>query len=591
MGLQGAAAESGKAFDWEVTKRLMGYLMVYRRHITISLIAIIFSVVGNVAGPPLIGYAVDNGIRSGNYTLTVVAALGYLLSQAAAFLGFRYQILHMATAGQSVIKVLRDELFAHIQRLSMAFFPTYETGRLIARVIGDVNVLREAISFAVIGMVRDVLIVFGILITMLIIDPALTGVALGVVVVLGVVANFWRIYARAAYIRVREAVADVNAELAENFNGIRVVQAFAREKFNLDRFSGEINKKNMDANMRATLVSSLFFPSIDLVGGVATGVLIYVGGILVLNQQLSVFKLITFVLYIEQFFFPIRLLAQRYNVLQATMAAGEKIFWLLDQPTEIQDAPNAYPLPQVTGHVRFEGVGLAYVPGQPVLHNINLDVPSGATVALVGHTGAGKTSMVKLLSRFYDTTSGRVLVDGHDVRDVSLSSLRSQIGIVLQQNFLFSGSIFDNIRYGRLDASEAEVMQAAAAVGAHEFITLLEKGYHSEVEEGGVMLSVGQRQLIAFARALLADPRILILDEATSNIDTRTERLIQAALQKLLHGRTSFVIAHRLSTVTKADIIVVMDHGVIKEQGTHTELLAQKGIYYRLYSMSYQASA
>jgi ATP-binding cassette subfamily B protein/subfamily B ATP-binding cassette protein MsbA len=589
MGLHGAANETGKAFDWRVTKRLIGYITVYRHHIGISFLAMLFTVGANIVGPPMIGYAVDSGIQEGDLRLTVIAALGYLVVQALGFFAFRVQLMNMAIAGQSVIRVLRDELFTHIQHLSLSFFPTYETGRLIARVIGDVNVLREVITFSVVGIFRDFFIIIGMLIAMLIIDPALTLVAVGVVVVLGTIANFWRVYARRAYVRVRDAVTDVNAELAENFNGIRIVQAYAREKFNHQNFAGNINKKNLDANLRATLVASLFFPSIDLVGGVATGALIYFGGNLVLNDQLSVFKLITFVLYIEQFFFPIRLMAQRYNVFQATMAAGDKIFSLLDQPVVIEDKPDAIELSRVAGHVQFEDVGLAYVDDQPVLHNINLEVPAGATVALVGHTGAGKTSIVKLISRFYDTTSGRILVDGHDIRAVTLNSLRGQIGTVLQQTFLFSGTIMDNIRYGRLNATDEEVIAAARAIGAHEFICQMEKGYQSQVEEGGVMLSVGQRQLLAFARALLADPRILILDEATSSIDTRTEQIIQSALQELLKGRTSFVIAHRLSTITAADLIVVMDHGEIKEQGTHEALLAQRGIYFKLYTMTYAA--
>lgn len=587
MALSGAAAEQGKAFDWQIAKRLFSYLKPYRRNIFRAVAAMLVSVAATVAGPPMIGYAVDEGIQAHNYSLTFAFAVAYLVIEATGFLGFRFQLWNMAIVGQSVIRVLRDDLFSHIQKLALSFFPTYENGRIIARVIGDVNVLREAINFSVVGVFRDSFIVTGILISMLVIDWRLTIIAVLVVSALGLLANTWRIYARRAYIRVRETVADVNAELAENFSGVRVVQAYARERYNHQRFVEHINKINLDANLHATKVTSFFFPSIDLVGGAATGALIYFGGILVLNDQLSVFKLITFVLYIDQFFFPIRLLAQRYNVFQATIAAGDKIFWLLDQPVLIQDKETAYPIGEIKGHVRLEDVTLEYVVGQPVLHGINLDVPAGSTVALVGHTGAGKTSIVKLIARFYDVSSGRVTIDGHDVRDVTLNSLRSQIGMVLQQNFLFAGSIMDNIRYGQLNASDEEVIAAAQAVGAHDFIMELDQGYQSEIEEGGALLSVGQRQLIAFARALLADPRILILDEATSNIDTRTEKVIQTALGRLLKGRTSFVIAHRLSTVVNADLIVVMDHGRIKEQGTHEELLALRGIYYKLYSMAY----
>lgn len=588
--MKGASVETGKAFDWEVTRRIGGYLKPYKKNIVISLIGMALAVLSTVAGPPIIGLAVDEGLKQDNFGVVIWASAGYLVLQAAGFIGLRLQIYIMAVAGQGIIQTLRDQLFTHIQRLPLAFFSTYETGRIIARIIGDVNVLREAISFAVIGALRDMFIVLGMIVTMLLLDPALTVVSIAVVVLLSVLANYWRIYARKAYIKVRETNADVNAELAENINGIRVVKAYSRENYNLNRFKNQINRSHLDANLEATRVASLFFPSIDLVGGMATGTLIYIGGTMVLNHDISVGNLITFVLYVEQFFFPIRQIAMRYNTFQATMAAGEKIFWLLDRPVEIKDTDNAVPLPPIEGHIQFEDVSLSYSKDDyEALTHVDLDVPAGSTVALVGHTGAGKTSMVKLLSRFYDPSGGRVLVDGYNIQEVTLDSLRSQMGVVLQQPFLFAGTIMDNIRYGRLDATDDQIIEAAKAVGAHEFIVALENGYQTEVAEGGVSLSVGQRQLLSFARALLADPRILILDEATSSIDTRTEQVIQQALKRLLKGRTSFVIAHRLSTITSADIIVVMDHGKIIEAGSHHELLRRKGAYYHLYSMTYAA--
>lgn len=588
--MKGASVETGKAFDWEVTRRIGGYLKPYKKNIVISLIGMALAVLSTVAGPPIIGLAVDEGLKQDNFGVVIWASAGYLVLQAAGFVGLRLQIYIMAVAGQGIIQTLRDQLFTHIQRLPLAFFSTYETGRIIARIIGDVNVLREAISFAVIGALRDMFIVLGMIVTMLLLDPALTVVSIAVVVLLSVLANYWRIYARKAYIKVRETNADVNAELAENINGIRVVKAYSREKYNLNRFKNQINRSHLDANLEATRVASLFFPSIDLVGGIATGTLIYIGGTMVLNRDISVGNLITFVLYVEQFFFPIRQIAMRYNTFQATMAAGEKIFWLLDRPVEIKDTDNAVPLPPIEGHIQFEDVSLSYSKDDyEALTHVDLDVPAGSTVALVGHTGAGKTSMVKLLSRFYDPSGGRVLVDGYNIQEVTLDSLRSQMGVVLQQPFLFAGTIMDNIRYGRLDATDDQIIEAAKAVGAHEFIVALENGYQTEVAEGGVSLSVGQRQLLSFARALLAAPRILILDEATSSIDTRTEQVIQQALKRLLKGRTSFVIAHRLSTITSADIIVVMDHGKIIEAGSHHELLRRKGAYYHLYSMTYAA--
>ena len=587
MGLRGAAGESGKAFDWEVTKRLFGYLSPHKKHIGVAAGAMLLTVAANIVGPLLIGWAIDEGIEKSNLSLIGFGVLGYVVIQILGLLGFRIQIMNMAIAGQRVIQTLRDELFAKIQNFSISFFSDYETGRLIARVISDVNVLREAINFAVIGTARDLLILIGILISMAFINVPLMLVALTSLVVLIIIANFWRIFARKAYVRVRETNATVNAELSEAFSGVRVTQAYAREEYNYNRFTQDLNLNNRNANFQAATVAALFFPGIELVGGVTTGALIYVGGNLVLNENITAGVLVTFVLYIDQFFFPIRMLAQRYNVFQAVMAAGDKIFHLLDRPIEIQDVPNAIELPQIEGHVQFEDVHFTYGGSEEVLKSINLDVAAGSRVALVGHTGAGKTTIIKLLSRFYDIDSGELMIDGHDVRSVTQQSLRRQIGVVLQETHLFSGDVMENIRYGRLDATDEEVISAAKAVDAHDFVMRLEDGYHTEIREGGALLSSGQRQLLSFARALLANPRILILDEATSSIDTQTEKIIQKALDNLLKGRTSFVIAHRLSTIVNSDLIVVMDHGEIIERGTHQELLHQKGAYYNLYTMAY----
>jgi ATP-binding cassette subfamily B multidrug efflux pump len=616
MGMMGAAvAEADKVFDWAVTKRLLGYLAPYGRNVRTALAGALMTVIGYIVGPPLIGFAVDEGILKGNWQYVLLGVIAYLTLDGAAQLGFHIQVLNMSFAGQRVIQKLRDELFTHIQRLSLSFFSSYETGKLIARVIGDVNVLREAITFAVVGAVRDVLILFGILAAMLFISLPLTLIALVVVAVVTIMANYWRIYARKAYNWQRETNSANNAELSEAFNAIRVTQAYARQAYNYRRFAEQINRAHLKSSLRATWVASLFFPGIELVGGVALGALIYIGGSLVLEQTISVATLLTFVLYIEQLFFPIRMLAQRYNIFQAVMAAGGKIFALMDTPLDIQDAPDAIELPPIKGHVRFEDVSFAYPPLRvserhkqrgangnrhdaadslsdqrtppAVLRHVTLDVPAGATVALVGHTGAGKTSIVKLLARFYEVSEGRITVDGYDIRKVTQESLRRQMGVVVQETHLFSGTVMDNIRYGRLDAPDEDVIEAAKAVGADAFISKLEHGYYTEVREGGALLSAGQKQLIAFARALLADPRILILDEATSNIDTQTERVIQEALRRLLKGRTSFVIAHRLSTIINADLIVVMDHGMVVEQGTHAELLAKGGLYRDLYTMAY----
>jgi ATP-binding cassette subfamily B protein/subfamily B ATP-binding cassette protein MsbA len=593
MGMMGAASEAGKGFDWQVTKRLLSYLKPYRRNLVIAVSAMLFTVAAAIIGPRLIGIAVERGVQDGNIALIGVAVFGYLLGEGLGLLGFRIQIANMAVAGQRVIQKLRDELFSHIQYLSMSFFSTYETGRIIARVIGDVNVLRETLTWAVVGTMRDILILVGVLISMVLLNLPLTGVMLVVIVALVTVANFWRIYARKAYIATREANAKVNAELSEAFHGVRVTQAFSRERFNYQRFTDKLNHDLRQTNMKTALIAGLFFPSIELIGGAAIGALIVVGGTLALQGQLSVAVLITFVLYVDQIFFPIRMLAQRYNMFQAVMAAGDKIFTLMDTPIEIKDAPGAVDLPRIRGEVRFEQVDFRYTSGDNasdtdlVLNGINLHVPAGATVAFVGHTGAGKSSMIKLIMRFHDVTGGRLTIDGLDVRGVTQRSLRSQIGVVLQETHLFAGTVMDNIRYGRLEATDAQVIEAATAVGAHDFISKLEHGYQTEIKEGGALLSAGQKQLLSFARALLADPRLLILDEATASIDTQTEKQIQAALKRLLTGRTSFVIAHRLSTITSADLIVVMEHGRIIEQGTHQDLLALGGVYHNLYAMAY----
>ena len=573
-------------FDRDVTARLFSYLKPHRRELTIAIVMMMFSVTANVASPPLIGWAIDEGISKQDMSILFIAVIGFVIIQLLGFIGFRVQLRHMSVIGQTIINTLRNQLFDHIQYLSIGFFAEYEVGRLIARVISDVNVVREAVTFAAVGTIREVLMLFGIIISMFLINVPLTAVAFTAMIVLMLIANFWRIHARAAYLRVSDTNAKVYAELSEAFSGVRVTQAFARQQHNRQRFTGDINMASRRAAERATLIGSLFHPAVEMIGGVATGTLIFVGGTLLLDERISVGVLLAFILYIQQFFFPIRMLARRFNLLQNVIASGYRIFKLMDFPVEIRDDINADRLPDIQGHIRFEDVSFRYAAdGEMVLKNINLDVRPGSRVAFVGHTGAGKTTMVKLIMRFYDTTSGRVTVDGQDIKYITQNSLRRQIGVVPQDTHLFSGSVLDNIRYGRLDAMDEEVVAAAKAVGAHHFITELPDGYLTDIKEGGAVLSTGQRQLLAFARALLADPRVLILDEATSNIDTQTERQIQQALEHLLLGRTSFVIAHRLSTITSADLIVVMDHGEIIEMGNHHELLELEGTYHQLFTL------
>ena len=399
----------------------------------------------------------------------------------------------------------------------------------------------------------------------------------------------FRSVARKNYRKVRAAVSWTNSVLAESVNGVRVVQAFSRQERNYKTFKEYVNRYFYETSLDAAKVASVFTPVVDILGAIATSLVVYVGGAAVLGESITPGVLIAFVLYVDRFFEPIRDLSRRFDTLQSTMAGGERILELLNTPVDVQDAENAKEMESIVGGVRFENVTFHYSDDPTlVLDQINLDVKAGETVALVGETGAGKTTIVKLLTRFHDPTDGCVRVDGVDLHDVTQQSLRRQMGMVLQDPFLFNGSVKENILFGRLDASDEDVIAAAKAVGAHDFILGLKNGYETSVEEGGATLSVGQRQLISFARALLADPRILILDEATSSVDIQTEQIIQRALVKLLKGRTSFVIAHRLSTITSADRIVVIEGGKIAEEGTHAELLANQGMYYELYKTGFQ---
>ena len=579
----------GKALDPMVTRRLVGFVAPYKWKLLFAALLMLTATASTVIGPYLIKVAIDDGLTAGNPIALRNAVLVYLAAAIVRW-GFIYwRVKIMAHVGQSFIYDLRKRLFAHLQRLSLGFYSRYSVGRIITRVINDVETLREFVIWAVLAIARDLFALVGIILAMLALNLQLSLITFITIPLMILATVIYRRTARVAYRKVRAAVSWVNSVLAENINGIRVVQAFSRQAHNYRDFRDLTNRYYLQRVIAAVRIAASFSPVVDILGALAIAAVVWIGGTAVLGESITAGVLVAFVLYIDRYFDPIRDLSRRFDTLQSTMASGERIRGLLDMPVDVQDSTNAADLPQIKGDVCFTNVSFHYSDDpQPVLRELNLSVPAGATVALVGETGAGKTTLAKLVSRFMDPTEGCISVDGCDLRTVTQQSLRSQMGVVLQDPFLFNGSVRENILFGRLEATAEEVEAAARAVGAHEFIVNLKNGYETSVEEGGVMLSVGQRQLISFARALLADPRILILDEATSSVDTQTERVIQKALARLLKGRTSFVIAHRLSTITNADRIVVINDGSIVEQGTHAELLAKQGIYYELYKTGFQ---
>ncbi len=578
-----------KALDPQVARRLIAFIAPYKWEMFFSTLLMLVTTASTVIGPYLVKIAIDDGLIGKNPLALRNAVLIYL---AAAIIrwGFIYwRVNIMAKVGQSVIYDLRKILFAHLQKLSLGFYSRYSVGRVITRVINDVETLREFITWAVLAIARDIFALAGIIIAMLTLNLKLSLITFATIPLMILATYIYRQRARFAYRRVRAAISWVNSVLAENINGIRVVQAFSRQAHNYANFSNFTNRYHLQTTISAAKIAASFLPIVDVLGALATAAVIYIGGAAVLGESITAGVLVAFVLYIDRYFDPIRDLSRRFDTLQSTMAGGERLLGLLDTPVEVQDAANATTLPPIKGEVHFDNVSFHYSDDPtPVLRQINLFIPAGSTVALVGETGAGKTTLVKLLSRFYDPVEGTIQVDGIDLRSVTQDSLRQQMGIVLQDPFLFNGTVKENIKFGRLEATDEEIQAAAQAVGADEFILNLKNGYETSVEEGGVLLSVGQRQLISFARALLANPRILVLDEATSSVDTQTEQIIQRALAVLLQARTSFVIAHRLSTITNADRIVVVHDGQIIEQGTHAELMKKHEMYYDLYQSGFQ---
>ena len=578
-----------KGYDPKVARGLAQFFKPYYGQMMVSLVLMVIVTIASVSGPYFVKLAIDEGIAKNDLVALRTIVLAYFGISAIQVITNIVRIRLMSRVGQHILYDVRMSMFHHLQKLSLSFYNRYSVGRVITRVINDVGTLREFITWAVLAIVRNVLAIIGILVAMLSLNLRLSLLTFTVLPIMVLATILFRQAARRNYRKVRAAVSWTNSVLAENVNGVRVVQAFSRQAHNYKNFRDFVNRYFLERSLDAAKVASIFTPIVDVLGAIATAVVVYLGGTAVLGESITAGVLIAFVLYIDRLFDPIRDLSRRFDTLQSTMAGGERILELLNTPVDVQDAADAREMAPILGKVRFENVSFHYSDDPTlVLDGIDLDVEAGQTVALVGETGAGKTTIVKLLTRFHDPTSGCVQIDGVDLRTVTQGSLRKQMGMVLQDPFLFNGSVKENILFGRLDAREQEVIAAAQAVGAHDFIMRLKNGYDTSVEEGGATLSVGQRQLISFARALLADPRILILDEATSSVDTQTEQIIQKALATLLKGRTSFVIAHRLSTITNADKIVVIHDGKIIEQGTHIDLLTDQGMYFDLYRTGFQ---
>jgi ABC-type multidrug transport system fused ATPase/permease subunit len=576
----------GHALNWRVLVRLVGYLRPHWRRMAVAFLLMLVATGLTLIGPYLLKVAIDQPIAQGDAAgLTRIALLlaAVFVGLYGASLGQRYQL---SWTGQRVLATMRSQLFRHLQSLHLGYHDTHIAGVTISRVINDVAVINELLSEGFVTLIGDVLVLLGIVTVMLSISPRLALLTFSVLPLMLLATYLFAQRAQSAFRHTRTRIALVVGDLAEDITSMRVIQAFAQEDASRERFE-EVNRTNRDAHIAAMSLSFVFMPTVEFLGMLATGVVLWFGGLAVARDEVTLGVVVAFLAYVSRFFQPIRELSQIYTMLQAAMAGGERVLDLLDTPPDVADCPGAREMPPIRGQVELRDVSFSYRGEARVLHHVNLVIEPGQTVGLVGPTGAGKTSIANLVARLYDVTEGHVLIDGVDVRTVTQTSLRRQMGLVPQEPFLFSGTIADNIRFGHIEASPQAVEDAAHLANAHEFIAALPDGYDTEILEGGVNLSVGQRQLICIARAVLADPRILLLDEATASVDTITELLIQEGLRRLLAGRTAIVIAHRLSTVSDADLICVVDEGRIVQRGTHQELLARGGLYRDLYEQQF----
>ena len=574
-------------WSWRRTRRrialLIGLALPYRTRTAGALSTLLVYTLVALAPPYLAKLAIDDGISTGDLARLNELVVLFLLAAVAALVLSAANTYLTGWVGERMLADLRNRLFRQLERLSMGFYERNRTGVIVSRITNDVEALDQLVTDGVTSLVQNTLLLVGTAVVLFLLDWRLALASLTVLPAMALVTVWFRSRSNRAYRNVRERLGLVTATLAEDVAGMRVVQSFTREP-EQERAFREVNESYRAANYRTVVLNGIYFPAVDLLSSIAIAIVFGYGGWLVYHGEMSTGTLFAFALYLSNFFDPIQQLSQLYNTFLSAVAALDKIVGVLDEKPQVVDAPGAVDLPRIGGRVHFDDVRFRYGTDFPeVLHGLELDVPAGTTVALVGHTGAGKSTIAKLLARFYDPTEGRITVDGHDLRDVTQRSLRSQLGIVPQEGFLFGGTVAENIAFGRPDASGDEIERAARAVGVDAFVEELPEGYDTHLGERGTRLSLGQRQLVAFARALLADPRILILDEATSSVDIGTERRIERALRELLAGRTAFVIAHRLSTIRDADLIVVLEHGRVVEQGTHDELLARRGLYTSLY--------
>jgi ABC-type multidrug transport system fused ATPase/permease subunit len=573
-------------WSWRRTRRRLAALArltrPYKKRTAFSIVSLLAATATALAPPFLSKYAVDDGIRQHDLTKLwwIVGAFlaAGLLNWAMSYV----QTYLTGWVGERILADLRNGLFRHLQRLSLGFYERNRAGVIISRLTNDVEAIDQLVTDGVTSLVQNTLTLVGTAVLLFVLDWRLALATLSVIPLMSIATVIFRVRSARAYRAVRERLGLVTATLAEDIAGMRIVQAFTREQASIRNFR-TVAERYRDSNMQTVVLNGIYFPFVDLLSSVALAVVLGFGGHLYFQGSVTIGTLFAFMLYVQNFFDPVQQLSQLYNTFLSATAALDKIMDVMDEEPEVMDRAGADELPPVAGHVHFDHVRFGYGEGPDVLHDLDLDVAAGTTVALVGHTGAGKSTIAKLLARFYDPRGGRIEIDGHDLRDVTQPSLRRQLGIVPQEGFLFAGTVTDNIAFGRPDSTREDVIAAAQAVGAHDFIVRLENGYETELQERGTRLSLGQRQLIALARALLADPRILILDEATSSVDIGTERKIEQALRLLLAGRTAFIIAHRLSTIRDADLIVVLKYGRVVEQGTHEELLERRGLYTSLY--------